>query len=152
MKTVLFVCTGNTCRSPMAEGLFNKMLLDSGKDQEVFAVSGGVGAPEGQPASENAVKVMRNMGIDISPHRARQVSGDLMMADLILTMTKGHKAYILDQFPETRDRVFLLDEYVKGGVGEDIQDPFGGDEHIYRMVAEQIKAKLGKVLERLEKS
>jgi protein-tyrosine-phosphatase len=151
LKRLLFVCTGNTCRSPMAEGLFNKMLRDKGKDQKFTAISGGALAHEGQSASENAIIVMGKRGIDISSHRARQISEELLQADLILTMTNGHKQYILNQFPDARDRVFVLDDFV-GGAGEDITDPFGGDVLAYETVAEEIKSKLERLLDRLENS
>jgi protein-tyrosine-phosphatase len=115
----------------------------------------GIAAVEGMPASPNAVKVMKEEGIDISSHRARLLSEEILKADLILTMTKNHKDYILNKFPETKGRVFVLEEFASGQRGDenvDISDPYGGDEQTYRRVADEIKEKLKNVLARLEKS
>lgn len=153
MKKVLFVCTGNTCRSSMAEGLFKKLLKERGKDGQIAVESCGIAAVDGMPASCNAIKAMKEEGIDISSHRARLITRELLKADLILTMTKAHKDFILNKFPETKGRVFVLEEFAGGRSDEesDIADPFGKDEETYRKVAREIKGKLQKVLERLEK-
>ncbi|MDN5312053.1 MAG: protein arginine phosphatase [Thermoanaerobacteraceae bacterium] len=155
MKRVVFVCTGNTCRSSMAEALFKKILKERGREMDIMVESCGIAAVEGMPASPNAVKVMKEEGIDISSHRARLLSEEILKADLILTMTKNHKDYILNKFPETKGRVFVLEEFASGQRGDenvDISDPYGGDEQTYRRVADEIKEKLKNVLARLEKS
>ncbi|AYO31826.1 MAG: protein arginine phosphatase [Thermoanaerobacteraceae bacterium] len=155
MKRVVFVCTGNTCRSSMAEALFKKILKERGRERDIMVESCGIAAVEGMPASPNAVKVMKEEGIDISSHRARLLSEEILKADLILTMTKNHKDYILNKFPETKGRVFVLEEFASGQRGDenvDISDPYGGDEQTYRRVADEIKEKLKNVLARLEKS
>ncbi|ADL08782.1 low molecular weight protein arginine phosphatase [Thermosediminibacter oceani] len=153
MKRVVFVCTGNTCRSSMAEGLFRKMLRERGKDKDIKVDSCGIAAVEGMPASPQARKVMEEQGVDLSSHRAKMLSEALLNADLILTMTRSHRDYIINKFPHTKGRVFVLSEFAEGQVDgdADIADPYGGDEETYRRVADMIREKLEKVLERLEK-
>ncbi|MCG0275761.1 MAG: low molecular weight protein arginine phosphatase [Thermosediminibacteraceae bacterium] len=153
MKKVLFVCTGNTCRSSMAEGLFKKILKDRGMEGKIQVDSCGIAAVAGMPASPQALKVMEDHGVDLSAHRAKPLSEELLKADLILTMTKSHKDYIVNKFPYTKGRVFVLSEFTddKGDEGGDIADPYGGDEETYRQVAEILKEKLEKVLEKLQK-
>jgi protein-tyrosine-phosphatase len=139
----------------MAEALFKKILKERGRERDIMVESCGIAAVEGMPASPNAVKVMKEEGIDISSHRARLLSEEILKADLILTMTKNHKDYILNKLPETKGRVFVLEEFASGQRGDenvDISDPYGGDEQTYRRVADEIKEKLKNVLARLEKS
>ncbi|TYP58760.1 low molecular weight protein arginine phosphatase [Thermosediminibacter litoriperuensis] len=153
MKRVLFVCTGNTCRSSMAEGIFRKMLKERGKEKEIQVDSCGIAAVEGMPASPQARKVMEEQGVDLSSHRAKMLSQDLLNADLILTMTKSHRDYIINKFPHTKGRVFILSEFAeeRGDEDADIADPYGSNEETYRRVAGIIKEKLEKVLKKLEK-
>src|SRR5881394_3423638 len=88
MKTILFVCTGNVCRSPMAEGLFRHAVKGRG---DYRVLSAGVGAIDGQAPSPNAVRAMRELGIDISSQRSRMLTGELVgQADYIFGMTHSH--------------------------------------------------------------
>ena len=147
MKKIVFVCTGNTCRSSMAEALFKKMLDDKGKSKEFKVSSCGTHAIFGLPASENAIQVMKDEGTDLSGHRSRPLTEDILTADLVLTMTLSQKEYILSIFPEMRGKVFTLGEYA--GDGREIPDPIGMDTNFYRMVAREIKAKLQKIITKL---
>ncbi len=131
-KTVLFVCTGNTCRSPMAEGLL--------KDKEIkniFTMSAGLCA-DGSRVSENARTVMKEHGIDISGHCSTQISGELVNgADLILAMTQSHKIMLLAVYPDAKEKIFTIGEWA--GVEEDVQDPYGGTVEEYRNCCMQLE-------------
>jgi len=136
---ILFVCTGNTCRSPMAEGLLRRAL--EGKDIEV--VSAGTGAFPGASASAEAVEVMREEGIDISAHTSRLLDGFLLEdADRIFVMTEGHLDFITSWFKSMRDKMWLLREFdpVKNdGSYPNIPDPIGASVDEYRKVKEILK-------------
>lgn len=149
---ILFVCTGNTCRSSMAEAIFKKMIKERGKQDEIKVSSCGIAAMEGEPASIFAQKVMKEHDIDITSHRSKRLSKEFLDADLILTMTKAHKDFLLDRYPDIKGRVFVLGEFSQddGDDNVDIEDPFGKDEAAYRKVYYQLKDKLNKVLDRLE--
>ncbi len=143
---ILFVCTGNTCRSPMAAALMNKIAADN--DMDIFAESAGLFAEEGAPVSENAVEAMKKYGLDISEHKAEPITNDLLIqSDLILTMTAAHKQVLEHYAP---GRVFTLAEYA--GSGFDISDPYGGDLDEYIETAEEIYDALTDVAEKLADS
>jgi len=137
---ILFICTGNTCRSPMAQALLEKMAEEKGLDIRV--TSAGIFALDGEEASHNAIEVLKAEGIDLSNHRARLLHRDLVEeADLILTMSKSHKDAILSKYHFLEGKVFTLKEYAYGKE-EDIADPFGGDLESYKRTKEEIKEAL----------
>ena len=144
MEKVLFICTGNVCRSPMAEGLLRHRLGDR---VEVF--SAGLGAGHGQPPSAHAVEVLRREGIDISAIRSQPVSAELLRrADHIFTMTQDHLDMLLLLFPEMAPKARLLrfQDAAKGG-RLDVKDPIGGTRETYELCKEDIKAALPSVIE-----
>ena len=134
--TLLFVCTGNICRSPMAEYLLKRWL---GPDPKWDVKSAGVSAEDGAPASEAAVAALAEKGIDLSRHASRQLDGALVdAAYLIVVMTNAHKDTVLRRFPEARSRVFLLKSFGAEGRDEDIEDPFGMSFHEYQRVRDEM--------------
>ncbi|MEQ8173782.1 MAG: low molecular weight protein arginine phosphatase [Syntrophomonadaceae bacterium] len=148
---ILFVCSGNTCRSPMAQALLRKALTqDRGTGlQEVEVWSAGLWAVPGQPASPEALKAMKSHGIDISQHRTRVLEASLVQeADLILAMTGSQSRQLKDLYPQKGSRIFTLTEFAGNG-SIDVVDPYGAGVKVYMGTAEQLKDLIEEVVERL---
>jgi protein-tyrosine-phosphatase len=136
MKKILFVCTGNTCRSPMAEALFRHRI---GEGMEWEADSAGLYAANGSPASTNAIQALEELGIDLTKHQSKFLDPELAEeADLIVPMTASHRFDLLQNFPEVGNRVCLIKSFGTGKVPADISDPFGGSLDIYRETRDEI--------------
>ncbi len=134
-KTVLIVCTGNICRSPMAYGLLQEKLRQRGLSDRIRVETAGTFALEGEPPSPEAQRVLAERGIDISHHRGRQVTSQVLRdADVILVMTERHRKSLFYLLPEAVHKVFLLSELV--GRHEDIADPYGGPYEGYVKTAQ----------------
>lgn len=139
-KTILFVCTGNLCRSPMAAALFREQIKQRGDDPQRYHVySAGILDINNHPAPEFAVQVMHDYGLDITAHRSHELNViDVKNANLILTMTAAQQEVIQVEFPEYRDKVYMLSEVLEQQY--DIQDPYGLELDAYRYAAEEIKS------------
>jgi protein-tyrosine phosphatase len=134
VKQILFVCTANVCRSPMAEGLMRQRVHELGLDDAISVASAGVWALEGKPASANAVITLAHRGIDISQHIAHTLDiQDLERASIVLVMEEQHRRSIFYLAPTALRKVFLLTEMV--GQHEDVADPYGGSLVEYQRTA-----------------
>ena len=151
MTKVVIVCTGNTCRSPMAEAIFKDLINDKGQANEILVSSAGIYAFDGDGASPQAIEVMKKeYGIDLIKHRARVLDGsDIEDADIILVMTKHHKQMILDIYPEAVSKVHLLKEYAGSEGYTDIIDPFGQDYNTYKKCANELEESILDVIDRI---
>ncbi|HWI60425.1 MAG TPA: low molecular weight protein arginine phosphatase [Symbiobacteriaceae bacterium] len=150
IRRVLLVCSGNTCRSPMAEALMKDLWQKASPGWDLEVSSAGTGAMPGDVASQHAVTAMRTRGLDMAGHRSRRVDSlNLTSFDLILTMTSRHREHLLGRWPELAGRVYTLGEYA--GAGDDISDPFGGTLQDYESTAVALEAKLQAVVDRIRK-
>ncbi|MGH7980758.1 MAG: RpiB/LacA/LacB family sugar-phosphate isomerase, partial [Limisphaerales bacterium] len=149
MKTILFICTGNVCRSPMAEGLFRKAARDGG----FRILSAGLGAVDGQPPTPHSVSAMRELGIDISGQRSRALTAEIVrQSDYIFGMTHAHVDTVSLLYPGSADKTFLLrefDDFVPS-YEKDIPDPIGCPYDIYVQCRDQIEQSINSLLKFME--
>jgi protein-tyrosine-phosphatase len=136
--TILFVCAGNLCRSPMAEGTLKTMLRTDSHDTLCRVRSAGTWTQDGLSASPLAVEAMEETGIDITDHRTHHLTAqDMAAASLVIVMARGHSEALRAEFPEARHKIVLLSELA--GEMHDVSDPYGSDSlELYRQCASEI--------------
>lgn len=144
MMKILFVCTGNTCRSPIAEGLAKQLLPD---DFEIL--SSGIDAYAGQAVSEQAVQVLQEKNIDIGMNKAVKLDEQLLTrADYVLVMTRKHELHLRHTYPQFQSKIKRLGDFV--GYDRDITDPWGGSLEDYRHCVQELEEMIWNLAERLK--
>lgn len=145
MQRILFVCTGNTCRSPMAEAILKNKEMDA-----IEVKSAGIYAANGSEASAHAKKVLDNNGIAHNHRSSLLTRAEVEWADLILTMTSSHKMAILQQYPRVVQKVFTLKEYSGESFHSDVVDPYGGSLAMYEATFRELDGLIDKALGKLK--
>lgn len=144
----MFVCTGNTCRSPLAEVMARKLAAEKGLKNITFA-SAGIGAYDGAAASEGAMLVALERGLDLSAHQAQPLTRELVVeSDIILCMSEHHAASAIALGGE--GKTFLLDEFAsRGTTSGSVADPFGQQLEAYREAADDIGRQVAQAIKRI---
>ena len=136
---IMFICTGNICRSAMADAMLKKKVKDENKDIEVYSC--GIFADQGDGSTREAIEVMKEYGIDLSKHRATHIrNSNIEEMDVILCATTAHKNNVINMYPELEDKVYTMKEYAGYDKNDlDIKDPWGYDINTYRRCAREIE-------------
>ncbi|WP_395753498.1 low molecular weight protein arginine phosphatase [Prosthecobacter sp.] len=146
MKNVLFVCTGNTCRSPMAEALFRELV----KERADYQVSSaGVAAAPGMPASKHTAALLKSRGVNLSGFQSRMLDKKILEAAThVFAMSSHHMAAIVDEFPEQTDKIYLVSEFAAEDAlrGKDVSDPFGQGLQAYEETLQALEKMLPSLL------
>lgn len=150
---IMFICTGNICRSAMAHKLMEKKIKDNNiKDVEVYSC--GIFAENGDSPTYNAIEVTKEYDVDLKGHKATNIrDSKIEEMDLILCATMSHKYSVIQMYPDLANKVYTLKEYVnenKENKDLDIKDPWGYDVEIYRFCIAEIDKLLDKIIEKIK--
>jgi len=151
---IMFICTGNICRSAMAHRLLEKKLKDEKRD-DIRVFSCGIYAETGDGSTNEAINIMKNYDVDLTVHKATNIrNSSIRDMDLILCATNSHKLSVLNMYPELEGKVYTLKEYV--GYDKvyhkkiDLDDPWGYGEDVYRFCASEINECLDLLLKKIK--
>lgn len=149
---IMFICTGNICRSAMAEGMMKKLTKDNNLNLDICSC--GIYAEDGDYATYNAIEASEYYDVDIKNHRATNIKNSkIKEMDLILCATESHKHSVIYMYPELKEKTYTMKEYAKidkDGQDMDIKDPWGYDLNIYQNCAKEIEGCLIKIIEKLK--
>lgn len=153
MKKIMFVCTGNVCRSPMAQYYFNQKIAEQNLGDKFIAYSCGINANIKQKATPNAIDAIKSYGVDMSSHQATRLeNSNIFECDLIITLTDFHKRLIETTYPKLKEKVYTLKGFVEPNAKYiDIDDPWGLDIDVYKKCAKEITTYVDKLIEKLKK-
>lgn len=149
MKKIMFICTGNICRSAMADGLMKKLVKDSNKDIEVYSC--GIFAEDGDMPTFNAIEAIKEYDVDLKLHRATNIRNlNVEDMDIILCATMSHKNNVISMYPDLKEKIFTIKEYADFNKSDlDILDPWGYDIETYRFCASTISKCLNKIIDKI---
>jgi protein-tyrosine-phosphatase len=148
---IIFVCYANLCRSPLAEGIFKKLLERSGKSDSIIVSSAGIHAYEGSPPASKSVQVAKERGIDISGYGGVQLTEELVKdADLVLTLDESVKHHIISYYTNDSKKVVTLKECAGDTDYLDVDDPYGLSTEAFRRCADELEEYSTKILEKLD--
>lgn len=151
MTKIIFVCTGNICRSPMAQYYAQSVINKRANSEDYYIESAGINAYQGEGSTQNAIDAMKQYGIDLSKHKANTLENSLIEeADYIIGMTELHKNILMQIYPKLKNRIFTLREVAGNDMySKDIEDPWGYNLDVYINIAKQIVENVDKFLEKI---
>lgn len=149
MKKIMFICTGNICRSAMADALMKKMAKDKNKEIDVYSC--GIFAQDGDMPTYNAVEAMKEYNVELKNHRATNIrNSKIEDMDIILCATVSHKNNVISMYPELTNKIYTIKEYAGFDKNDlDIPDPWGYDIETYRFCASTINKCLEKIIDKI---
>lgn len=151
---IMFICTGNICRSAMADVMLKSKIKNTNLENELEVYSAGTHADTGAHATYTAIEAMEELGIDLKSHQATNVmDSDIQDMDLILCATSKHKRLILSVFPKLQDKTYTIKEFAEYDVesGLDISDPWGYDLSVYRSCASLLENCIDNIISKIQK-